>query len=138
MNVYKNCDKYGRLYDWNTAKRVCPSGYRLPDEDDWYKLFEMAGETYFAWAFGRDSKLASRSDWSGTDDYGFSALPGGMTVKNSFNELINWRAGAYWWTATEENNDNALMIQIISASDFIYNNVLSKDYILSVRCIKTD
>jgi len=33
-NDNSNCDKYGRLYDWNTARGVCPSGWHLPNLDD--------------------------------------------------------------------------------------------------------
>jgi len=33
-----NCGKYGRLYDWETAKRACPRGWSLPKRDDWVKL----------------------------------------------------------------------------------------------------
>jgi len=29
------CFKYGRLYDWKTAIKACPEGWRLPSEDEW-------------------------------------------------------------------------------------------------------
>lgn len=33
-----HCDKYGRLYDWETARKVCPAGYHLPSRKEWREL----------------------------------------------------------------------------------------------------
>jgi uncharacterized protein (TIGR02145 family) len=33
-----NCKKYGRLYDWATAMKVCPKGWHLPSNAEWDKL----------------------------------------------------------------------------------------------------
>jgi len=30
--------KYGKLYDWNTARTVCPSGRGLPSRQEWEHL----------------------------------------------------------------------------------------------------
>jgi len=32
-NDPSNCDTYGRLYDWETALTVCPSGWKLPSDE---------------------------------------------------------------------------------------------------------
>jgi len=37
-----NCQKYGRLYNWNTAMKVCPEGWKLPHDGEWYILFVFA------------------------------------------------------------------------------------------------
>ena len=37
-NKPANCSKYGRLYNWNTAKTACPSGWHLPPDDEWDTL----------------------------------------------------------------------------------------------------
>ena len=29
---------YGRLYDWEAAKMLCPEGWRLPTDEDWIRL----------------------------------------------------------------------------------------------------
>jgi hypothetical protein len=42
-NDESNCQKYGRLYNWNTAMKVCPSGWHLPNGDEWQKLVDIAG-----------------------------------------------------------------------------------------------
>jgi uncharacterized protein (TIGR02145 family) len=99
-----NCVKYGRLYNWETAKTVCPSGWHLPDTAEWRRLVEAAGGSSNA-----GKKLKSTSGWNnngnGTDDFGFSALPGGYrSAGGSFNTAGNY---GYWWTATEYGGGNA-------------------------------
>jgi hypothetical protein len=37
------CDKYGRLYAWDVAKKACPTGWKLPDMADWNRLITNVG-----------------------------------------------------------------------------------------------
>ncbi len=34
-NKKENCDKYGRLYNFEAAKAACPPGWRLPEVEEW-------------------------------------------------------------------------------------------------------
>jgi uncharacterized protein (TIGR02145 family) len=34
-NKPANCQKYGRLYNWNTAMKACPRGWHLPSDEEW-------------------------------------------------------------------------------------------------------
>lgn len=38
-----NCQLYGRLYTWNAAKNVCPNGWHLPSDEEWYLLASLYG-----------------------------------------------------------------------------------------------
>jgi len=127
-----NCALYGRLYDWITAKTVCPSGWHLPSNAEWDSLFTAIGGTSTA-----GTKLKATSGWknggNGTDDYGFSAFPGGYS--NSDGSFINVGYNGYWWSASGEasyayaiymNNNSA------SVSKFYY----IKSDLHSVRCIQ--
>jgi len=127
--VQANCNKYGRLYKWDAAKTVCPSGWRLPDSADWARLFTAVGGEMFGGATWQDAgtKLKAKSGWddyfdwnsnsyksgNGTDDYGFSALPGGG---RAFSDQYSFETATYeqlyrypytpdgvglWWTATQ-------------------------------------
>jgi len=129
------CDKYGRWYDWNTAKTVCPSGYHLPSRQEWDDLVETAGGSGVA-----SKKLKARSGWSsgwgngkggnGTDNFGFSALPGGgaTSLGGTAGSPIGERG--CWWTATESYyiwmwcNDNA-----------VREEQLRGGFRFSVRCV---
>jgi hypothetical protein len=39
-NKPENCEKYGRLYDWNTAMKACPKGWHLPSKEEWEILIK--------------------------------------------------------------------------------------------------
>jgi uncharacterized protein (TIGR02145 family) len=74
-NDPNNCDIYGILYDWNTAKIICPSGWHLPSDAEWIALAWFAGSNA-----GTELK-ANTGHWisnKGTDNFGFTALPGGF------------------------------------------------------------
>ena len=115
-----NCEKYGRLYDWNSAMTACPKGYHLPTDDEWAKLIAAAGGSETA-----GKKLKSASGWkesgwnyggNGTDDYGFSALPGGSRLANGTYGGTAGKFG-YWWTATESGGDRAYFRSMLYTSD---------------------
>jgi uncharacterized protein (TIGR02145 family) len=78
---------YGCLYDWETACRVCPDGWHLPSEEEWFELESYLGIeeacTYL--------KESGHLHWfcherdttdciSGTNVTGFTALPGGERI----------------------------------------------------------
>jgi len=103
-----NCDKYGRLYNWATATSICPEGWYLPSNKEWNALIEATGGANYA-----ASHLKNQSDWNdngnGTNDYGFSALPGGYYYNwwspvwgdtNSFEEV---GTRGFWWSASMED-----------------------------------
>jgi uncharacterized protein (TIGR02145 family) len=87
---------------------------------------------------GAGTKLKATSGWNnsgnGTDDYGFSALPGGYGISDG----DFYGAGNYggWWSATESNSDYAYyryMNYIIEIAYWSYSN---KFDLFSVRCLQ--
>ncbi len=42
-NNPENCEKYGGLYVWETAKTVCPGGWHLPINKEWETLISSLG-----------------------------------------------------------------------------------------------
>jgi uncharacterized protein (TIGR02145 family) len=117
-----NCDTYGRLYDWATAKTVCPDGWHLPYRAEWDDLFEAIG-TSFEHKLNLSSlnntvlnntvirsfsggELKSADGWNGYNDYGFSALSGGYRRVNStfmgeYHTYGSLGTTGDWWTATD-------------------------------------
>ncbi|GBU23390.1 hypothetical protein R80B4_03307 [Fibrobacteres bacterium R8-0-B4] len=136
-NNTANCDKYGRLYTWNAAMTVCPSGWRLPTRQEWQSLVDYAGGDNSA-----GKKLKARNGWNdnnnqsggGTDDYGFSALPGGR--RNSDGTFSDTGRFGYWWTATEYSSDVAYIRYIYYDRNSAGENGSDKSYARSVRCIQ--
>jgi uncharacterized protein (TIGR02145 family) len=154
-NLESNCDKYGRLYNWVAAMgtSTCPEGFSLPNNEQWNRLTRyLDGES------NRDPinpssaeagvKLKTIDGWlwndyndrdgNGTDDVGFSALPGGsarpMPNPSLGNEFFSIGERGYWWSATEENG--------AAYQGSILNNVGSigfsrgdETFFASIRCI---
>ena len=132
-NEASNCAIYGRLYDWPTAMAVCPFGWHLPIDSEWDILLDHAGDSSTA-----GTKLKAVNGWiddgNGTDDYGFSAMPGGFGSSNG----NFYNAGGYgsWWVAAENDNNRAHYRYIYSYDDNINGNYDSKSNLFSVRCLK--
>jgi uncharacterized protein (TIGR02145 family) len=136
-----NCTKYGRLYDWNTAMTACPNGWHLPSNADWDKLFSYADGTsgtsspYDSPTAGRYLKSTSEwnSDGNGTDQYGFSALPGGYGLPGgSFSGVGNY--GDFW--TSESTSNNAYRRSMGYDRENTYSANVSKSHLYSVRCVQ--
>ena len=131
-----NCDKYGRLYTWSAALKVCPSGWHLPSKTEWETLNDAAGGLSIA---GRE--LKSRSGWkdggNGNDAFGFSALPAGYDGFFKDDHVDN---GFYarFWSSTEIDEDIAFARIFAYDVDFGSEGLLGKKSWLSVRCLKDD
>ncbi|MDR1830026.1 MAG: hypothetical protein LBQ76_04570 [Candidatus Fibromonas sp.] len=149
-----NCAKYGRLYDWSTTmafssnrnplyndppiktkhRGICPSGWHIPRYEDWMELITTVG--------GEDAgaKLKTTSDWiaggNGTDEFDFSALPGGGSYWGGSFENV----GLYgnWWSAHEDGGYGGYFQlksdeESTGGIDWHYD---SKSYLFSVRCLQ--
>ena len=78
----QSLSEYGRLYNWyavDDARGLCPSGWHVPTDGEWTGLEDFITSQGFSGTEG--TALKSTYGWydggNGTDDFGFSALPGG-------------------------------------------------------------
>jgi len=138
-----NCAKYGRLYYWLTAmginayeewgesdvkhQGICPNGWHIPNNDDWLKLRSYV-ESNSGCRSCAGKHLKSKSGWNykyneymdetsgnGTDEFGFSALPGGWgNIIDGFSDVDDLGFTKYdadfgfsevgyfgsWWSST--------------------------------------
>ncbi len=130
-NNSSNVAKYGYLYDWQAAKNVCPAGWHLPSDAEWSQLTDFVGSD-------PGTKLKAKSGWSsfgnGTDNYGFSALPGGGRSRNSkFGTIDDY---GFWWSSTEFKADNAWGWNLYYDYSGVGRSYYGKSWGFSVRCIK--
>jgi len=132
-NKSENCKKYGRLYDWNVAMRACHSGWHLPSKDEYEVLDKAVGGEKVA-----GKKLKAKSGWNksgnGTDEFGFSALPGGYGYSGgSFSTVGD---DGFWWSATEGHASLAYRRYMGYSSSNVYRDNNGKTYLYSVRCLQ--
>jgi len=125
------CNTYGRLYDWATAITVCPDGWHLSDEQEWLTLGDFVG------LIGSTTRLKADSDlWTygkGTDDYGFSALPGGFGSPTGDFKQKDLNVAQFWCSNDYDEKAGYLSI---SGINYIEWEVHEKTYYYSVRCVK--
>jgi uncharacterized protein (TIGR02145 family) len=126
--------KYGMLYDWETAKTICPAGWHLPSREEWGDLVKSTGDK-MAGRFLK-SEAGWEKDGNGLDGYGFSALPGGFHNFGIGYQGVGYRGE--WWTATENSpGSNAFRVRMVFDDD--YNDYVSWEFERnghSVRCVQ--
>jgi len=129
-NDVANMFEYGYLYDWQTACNVCPTGWHLPSDDEWTQLTDFVDSN-------EGTNLKANSGWlgngNGTDDYGFSALPGGIRAANGQFKDIDYRA--YWWSSTDGGFYEAWRRDIYCSYSTVSKTSYDKHAGLSVRCL---
>ena len=109
-----------------TSRGICPEGWHIPTNNEWDTLYTAIGSIPYAMqAMGYET-------WSGaTDAYAFSALPAGYYNGGQFYYV---GANAYFWSATERNDNTADIWSLEADLASRYNN--QKQYGFSVRCLK--
>jgi len=136
-NIDANCTKYGRLYSWIAAISVCPAGWHLPSYDEWDELVNFVGGASVA-----GQKLKSTTGWGeglGTDNYGFTALPGGNYSISPYSDSSFGYAGTtgYWWTSTGHGSliNEAHFWSMSNESNSVNRTYWVKTNQYSVRCV---
>jgi len=124
--------KYGRLYTWDAAMKACPTGWRLPSRFDWVNIVTALG----GWMNFPVKKLMAEFGWKdgGTDDFGFSALPGGCRLENEIP--FGFGIGCTWWLCTMSLGEGCADTFFMNDSYCNINVYSSVEQGNSVRCIQ--
>lgn len=155
-NNPNNCDTYGRIYTWESimngesssntvpsgVQGICPEGWHLPSDGELCIVTTHIDSTVncnwtgYTGTDGGD-KMKTTYGWSsggnGTNESGFSALPGGMMGAYHFDDLLTF---AYFWSCTEDYPGYAWMIKLNYGLPTIGHYFSLKVRGHSVRCIK--
>ncbi|TVR71025.1 MAG: hypothetical protein EA408_10210 [Marinilabiliales bacterium] len=143
-NKIEVLDAYGALYNWhavNDGRGLCPTGWRVPDNDDWKVLVDYLGgpETAGGKLKSAATDPASHPRWDkpnndATNESGFTALPGGSRTSEGNFGLAGYHG--YWWSATEINIFGAADITIGSRNGNVISSIGNKMNSYSVRCMR--
>ncbi len=154
QNDKKYGDKLGKLYNWyavNDPRGLAPEGWHIPSEDEWKTL-----KNYLGGSFKAAKKMMTKEGWEpqygrvwvmkgmrhgyqekrrigiGTNESGFSALPGGFRARSgAFAKM-----GAYWWSSTKGYGRYEAFAHELKDYTGIKRIIENKSRGLSVRCVK--
>ncbi|MGL5892948.1 MAG: fibrobacter succinogenes major paralogous domain-containing protein [Bacteroidia bacterium] len=137
-----NGKKYGRLYNWyavNDPRGLAPEGWHIPAIEEWTQLYNFLGKKNHI----VDPKLKSATGWperdkgrgNGTNESGFSALPGGFRYDDG--NYYETNEFGFWWSVTKIDRYEACGPGI----NMYYNGAMSDFANMmgngrSVRCVK--
>lgn len=159
-------DTYGRLYTWaavmngtsgsdtnpSGVQGVCPDGWHVPSDEEWIELEMYLGMTeqqartteWRGSEEGRKLKESGYRHWwgfasyyyLGTNESGFTALPGGSRWYNESFDDVTYRAN--FWSATESMGSFAWCRRLYNNKFRVYRYDDYKSRGYSVRCVKDE
>lgn len=123
-----NRDKYGHLYDAETATKICPPGWILPSVTNYECLIPYGSNA-----------LRQPASWlhdnEATNTTGFSAMPGGYYENNS-NRYTQLLGDAYFWTSASAISGVGQVAHIRYICPVLQIEDMRAINRASVRCIK--
>jgi uncharacterized protein (TIGR02145 family) len=131
-----NCKRYGRLYTWNDAQKLCrtiEAGWRLPSRDEWLQLTQAYGGGNI------DSTEVRKNAYqelmpSGSAQFN-AMLAGGRDDSKKYGRC---EAHGFYWSATAYDSSTAWFANFAKGSQALYLNNNLKSHAHSVRCVKSD
>ena len=150
-------DSYGALYNWFTTvdpNGLCPTGWHVPSDDEWTDLTDYIGGTSSPHGnelkscrqvnspLGGGCNTSEHPRWEedtiygnyGTDDYGFSGLPGGYRGINGSFYGIGFSGS--WWSSTEYSSISAWFRGLSRNLGYVFVYDYGKQGGRSVRCLR--
>lgn len=141
--------EFGRLYSYQDALVVCPSGWHLPTDEEWKTLelacgvpvSELENEVNRGVPAGSNMKEPGTRLWEtdnskfATNESGFSVVPAGWyNVANK--EFSNIRTGAGYWTVADPSQKvwGRYFYSTSGGIGRLSTGVSSGSY--SIRCVK--
>ena len=130
-----NCRRYGRLYTWESARRVCQSlgdGWRLPTDDEWRQMAKFYGGVSVD---SNDKGKAAYKVLLAGGDSGFNALLGGGRSEDG--QYARLEAHGFYWTASESDPASGWFYNFAQGGQALHRQSGGeKPRAFSVRCVK--
>jgi len=138
-----NCEIFGKMYDWKTAKIACPNGWHLPNDNDFLDLSDFVEGISECWNCAGIMLKANSDLWAsnkGRDEFGFTALPGGYH-RDNYSGFAQKNMTAGFWSATEGSMQGSAHFRYFTSSTSSLSSSLNLDgfyvdnALANVRCI---
>ena len=151
-------EPYGGLYNWFTGidtNGLCPEGWHVPSHDEWLALTDFIGDWIPPYGdmlkscrqvnspLGGDCLTSEHPRWEaygdyyGTDDFGFSGLPGGNRYFEDGLFSFIGEVGFYWSTTEFPSVQNAAQLTALLYNyDLVAHSYRHHNEGFSVRCLK--
>ena len=136
-NGITSSETYGHLYNWYAVddnRGLCPADWHVPTDEEWTALSDLFGGSEYAGQFLKSSPTDSPA-WDGTNESGFSALPGGRRYSGTgyfSGEGVN----GFWWSASPYGPSLAWFRNLYSGDVNVYRDASYTRAGFSVRCVR--
>ncbi|MCF0214900.1 MAG: hypothetical protein HUK21_00310 [Fibrobacteraceae bacterium] len=132
------CNNWGRLYNFESAKKACMDGFHIPSKEEFQQLLKFVGEkpgVKLKAGFGWDPLKGTNNYGNGKDEFGFGAKAGGAHLAQSDVPLKERKyegAGqkALFWTTEGE------VFVLYYDKDIAKFEKLNPEFGASIRCLK--
>jgi uncharacterized protein (TIGR02145 family) len=149
-NNFSNFENYGNLYNWyaiQDTRNIAPEGWHVASD---LEFIEM--EMYLGMDWDEANDIGNRgtieggklkeegtNHWNpfntgGTNESGFTALPGGFRSNNGAFEFL--QSHGFFWTSTEDIPDYGLYRKLFYNTSNIYRQGYLGGAGYSVRCVR--
>lgn len=147
---FANCSVYGGLYQWDemmqyapsddgnigTTQGICPDGWHIPTDFEWYILFEyLGGDSHI----GGMLKEVGTTHWlppntGATNESGFTALPAGVRNMDGTFEFLQQK-GFFYSSEGFSSNWADYYILYYNFDSYVEGST-NRSIGRSVRCVK--
>jgi uncharacterized protein (TIGR02145 family) len=135
----------------NDSKRLCPSGWHVPNDAEWTNLINFldpnsaGGDTIPNIAGGKMKSTGTIENGDGlwytpnvqaTNESGFTGFPGGyidITLDDPFNAV---GGNGYWWSSSELDFNSAFYRFLTILNSSVFRDYSFKQVGFSVRCVR--
>lgn len=136
----------GNLYDWYEADTLCPTGWRLPTDDDWKDLerqLNMSNDEVNAEGWRGDG--IAHILRQGEEGLGLGLqLSGCAWQSGAWDKYIHLNGigeSGYFWTATPNGTDKygnptVYIRRITGTQNSIFRGLASLNILMRVRCVR--
>lgn len=131
-NLPENKETLGLLYNYYSVLdgNICPEGWRLPTKDELSMLIDEGNYDF-------DPTALMSTAWDdgvskGTNETGFTALPSGMAMDDSY-----WMSDCYLWSSSiNEQGTDGMMYGYLYLSSYPWTDWHMASVGMGIRCVK--